>query len=160
MVTARKTGTILALVVVITLVSIAVTPSRAQQNVNAITTVAASLRSGPDRSYPSLDSVPAGTLLTVSARSDNSAWLLVMTTHGARGWASARQVQFTTGANLADLPVSSEIINASAPKTQGVQATPVQPVAVPTAINPSPSTAGDSQIIDLHRYPIIPAIRG
>ena len=48
------------------------------------------MRSGPDRSYPTLASVPAGTALTVSARTNDSSWLLVNSDQGQRGWVSAR----------------------------------------------------------------------
>ena len=169
--TAPKTGLIVAVVTLIALMLTVTTPSWAQQAAITVTTstvttstvttstvtataqVSASLRTGPDRNYPSVASIRAGTALTVSARSNDSAWLLVNSARGQRGWASARQVRLLQGAILANLPVSSEIIGDTGSQSVGAQGAQSQ-AATATAI--PPTIAGDPT-----RYAaqITPAVR-
>src|SRR5215468_5298843 len=81
-------------------------PGLAQGGASATVAFDANLRSGPDVGTSVLASVPAGTVVSVFARSADSAWLLVTTPGGKRGWIMARQVQLAAGVNLAALPAS------------------------------------------------------
>ncbi len=147
----RKTVASLTLVVLVGLLTMNTTPSRAQETTTATATVAANLRSGPGGSYPSLASVPPGTALTVLARSDDFTWLLVHTVRGTRGWVSVRQVQIAQSVNVANLPISSEIIPSPLSPSQNGQT-----VATEQAFTPVPFAPGD---LGVYAAQITPGVR-
>src|SRR5258707_12551714 len=104
---ARKSGLILILMALCGALLILARPGFAQDSNAATVAFDANLRSGPDTGTSILASVPAGTVVSVSARSADSAWLLVTTPTGKRGWIMVRQVQLASSVNLAVLPVSA-----------------------------------------------------
>ena len=112
-------------------------PTWAQANgVPAVSQVNANLYTGPNRNYTIVASVPAGTPLTVTARSDDSQWVLATTPGLRRGWIAINQISFAQAVNVASLPVSGEIIGVNAPP-----APPQKSSAVPAAtITPNSSS--------------------
>jgi len=164
LINARKSGLILILIALIGVLLVSVRPGLAQQN-GAAATVAfnANLRTGPDASSSIVGSVSAGTIVTISARSGDSTWLLVTVPGGKRGWLMARQVDLASGVNLAALPVSAEIVsNSNTPSQNTLQPTPPPqlPAALPAtegAIAPFAPISGD---LTAYAAQVTPAIRG
>lgn len=99
------------------------------------------VRTGPGATYSLITTLGAGTGLFLEARTANTAWLLVHTTDGARGWVAELYVGYEDGPYVLSLPVSDEILPAPA-------APPSSPAANPSASAnsappPDSSSSGD-----------------
>jgi uncharacterized protein YraI len=91
----------------------------AQETIQGVTTDGVNVRASPARNGAQLSAFAFNTTIIVEARNDASTWLLVRTPDGGvRGWVSAQFVRLTNGA-VPNLPVSGEVIGASAAPSSG-----------------------------------------
>ena len=96
-----------------------------------VTTIEVNLRAGPDRTYNTLTTLPAKTVLVIEGRTADIQWLLVHTADtSARGWVIRKLVQLSGKFRPTDLPIftASTAGALSAPKG-GVSNLPPVPAA-------------------------------
>ncbi len=58
-----------------------------------VTTPVASVRSGPNSSYPLLGTAPQGTYLTLIGRNASGSWVVVLAPNGLQGWMSSALIE-------------------------------------------------------------------
>ncbi|CAG1003402.1 hypothetical protein ANRL4_03353 [Anaerolineae bacterium] len=90
---------------------------RAQDNLQASTIVATSLRVGAGRDYAIIMTLPEKTALILEARDDEAQWVLVhtLTQPSQRGWIQIEGITPDHKPEAASLAVSSELVITSAP---------------------------------------------
>ncbi len=69
-----------------------------------VSAAAASIRTGPNSSYPLITSVLRGTTLTLLGRNESASWVYVSTPTGVQGWISSALI--STSVRLASLPLA------------------------------------------------------
>ncbi len=138
------------------------TGATAPQGLAATLAFGSNVRTGPDPGADVIGFLDAGAAVTVVARSEGSAWLLVELPGGGRGWIAASQ--FTGVGNIGPLPVTMEQVAAAdtnLPQPAGGGQAPA-PTVTPAAVAETgdeeeqpTATAGPTSIPS---YPYVPAL--
>ncbi len=107
-----------ALTALVALLSAALVPGafvQAQDGEHVITAYQLNMRTGAGTNYDIVATLPPGTPLILEARNADTSWVLGYTLDNAhRGWLASLYLRYPPGHAAAQLPVSSEVIDAPA----------------------------------------------
>ncbi|SRR5258708_2062788 len=105
--------------------------------------VTASIRTGPDRSYPMIATANAGDTIIAQARNQDASWLFVLLKDARKGWIMSRQVNFSSSVDLTTLPLSTTILNLES----GIVPPTTNPAVLPSQTPPAQESVGSTILV-------------